>query len=106
MDSYRSFVLAHAVCSKVHTGGGATYGGGAVSGFLSGGCEISPEMRSGGRQTPKKLRGVRPDRGAPPETALGRGRRHRQNNIKETIHNLTLVNLKFKYKCEYKREKL
>ena len=26
--------------------------------------------------------------------------------IKETIHNLTLVNLKFKYKCEYKREKL
>ena len=44
-------------------------GGGAVSGFLSGGCEISPEMRSGGRQTPKKLRGVRPDRGAPPETA-------------------------------------
>ena len=62
--------------------------------------------KSGGRQTPKKLRGVRPDRGAPPETALGRGRRHRQNNIKETIHNLTLVNLKFKYKCEYKREKL
>ena len=52
------------------------------------------------------LRGVRPDRGAPPETALGRGRRHRQNNIKETIHNLTLVNLKFKYICEYKREKL
>ena len=42
----------------------------------------------------------------PPKTALGRGRRHRQNNIKETIHNLTSVNLKFKYECEYKREKL
>ena len=61
--------------------------------ICSGGCEYM-------------LRGVRPDRGAPPETALGRGRRHRQNNIKETIHNLTLVNIKFKYKCEYKREKL
>ena len=64
------------------------------------------KAQGGAARPPEKLRGVRPDRGAPPETALGRGRRHRQNNIKETIHNLTLVNLKFKYKCEYKREKL